>query len=224
MIPARERVLGLYLQLADAQASEAVQPRNGAFDGPAEGARAGAVWQARVRRSPGGCLARAEVGGTCRGRSRGPRRAFRAVDGVARRSRPRPGSCRARAAVGWCLPPGRARSTGLGPLLGPGVRPGRGTSRSPPSTSRVGSSTAASSAGARAAGPRRRPRSRPPDAARRRQQVTPEPRASKRQSALSSTLTSRPSGERNCHPVLLEPQRERSHPGVPRRRWIALRR
>jgi hypothetical protein len=46
MIPARERVLRLYLQLADAQASEAVQPRNGAFDGPADGARAGAVWLA----------------------------------------------------------------------------------------------------------------------------------------------------------------------------------
>ncbi|MDQ0405181.1 hypothetical protein J2S50_003730 [Streptomyces sp. DSM 40167] len=31
---------------ADAQASEAVQPRNGAFDDPAEGAQAGAVWLA----------------------------------------------------------------------------------------------------------------------------------------------------------------------------------
>lgn len=65
----------------------------------------------------------------------------------------------------WCLLPGRARSTGLGPLLGPGVRPGRGTSRSPPSTSEAGSSIAASSAGARAVGPRRRPRSRRPGVA-----------------------------------------------------------
>ncbi|CAL9636666.1 hypothetical protein SUDANB23_06209 (plasmid) [Streptomyces sp. enrichment culture] len=61
------------------------------------------------------------------------------------------------------LLPGRAWSTGLGPLVGFCVRPGRGRNRSSPGTSPAGSSTAACSA-AGAASPRHRPRSRPPDA------------------------------------------------------------
>ncbi len=65
----------------------------------------------------------------------------------------------------WCLLPGRARSTGLGPLLGPCVRPGRGRSRSTPGTSPAGSSTAACSAAIGAAGPRCLPRSRLPGGA-----------------------------------------------------------
>jgi hypothetical protein len=39
----------------------------------------------------------------------------------------------------WCLLPGRTRSTGLGPLLGPAERPACGWSRSPPGTSRAAS-------------------------------------------------------------------------------------
>ena len=60
----------------------------------------------------------------------------------------------------WCLLPGLARSTGLGPLLGPAERPGRDWSRSPPGTSRSAWPPAASRAGARGAGPRRPPGSR----------------------------------------------------------------
>lgn len=41
-----------------------------------------------------------------------------------------------------CLLPGRARSTGLVPLLGPCLRPGRGKNRSPPAASPADSSTA----------------------------------------------------------------------------------
>ncbi len=44
----------------------------------------------------------------------------------------------------WCLLPGRARSTGLGPLWGRVERPGRGWSRSPPETSPAVWPTAAS--------------------------------------------------------------------------------
>ena len=65
----------------------------------------------------------------------------------------------------WCLLPGRARSTGLGPLWGPVGPRERARSRSPPSTSPAGPSTAASPAAPRAADPRRRPRFRPPGAA-----------------------------------------------------------
>lgn len=60
----------------------------------------------------------------------------------------------------WCLLPGRARSTGLGPLLGRAERPGRGKSRSPPATSRAVSPLAAWPAARREAGPRRLPHSR----------------------------------------------------------------
>ncbi len=41
--------------------------------------------------------------------------------------------------VGWCLPPGRARSTGPGLLLGPGGRPARARSNGPASSARSSS-------------------------------------------------------------------------------------
>jgi hypothetical protein len=57
----------------------------------------------------------------------------------------------------WCLLPGRARSTGLGPPLGPVGPPGHERNRSPPATSRASSPPAASSTARRPAGPTRRP-------------------------------------------------------------------
>lgn len=56
--------------------------------------------------------------------------------------------------------PGRARSTGLGPLLGRAERPGRGKSRSPPATSRAVSPLAAWPAARHGADPRHQPHSR----------------------------------------------------------------
>ncbi len=61
--------------------------------------------------------------------------------------------------------PGRARSTGLGPLLGLVERPAHGWSRSPPETSGAASQRATSVAGRREGGPTRRPRSKRPAAA-----------------------------------------------------------
>ncbi len=65
----------------------------------------------------------------------------------------------------WCLLPGRARSSGLGPLWGPAGPRGRARNRSPPGTGSACPSTAASPAAPRGAGPGRRPRPMRPAAA-----------------------------------------------------------
>lgn len=140
-----------------------------------------------LRRSRAGCRVPTAVAATCHGRNRGRRRACPVVCVIARRRRiPRTLSSRGRSWVTslrtppvsdtasgmpwlsvrtWCLLPGRARSTWLGPLPSLCGPPGRGRSRSPPSTGPVASPTAASSAAPGAVGPTPRPRSRPPGAA-----------------------------------------------------------
>ncbi len=151
---------------ADAETAEAVQPGDGPLDDPAVDAEAGAVWDAaagdhrfdalrpdetavfvvvvaavgqqRVRSSPGS----SDQAGD--GRDLGEQGSswvtslrFPPVSDTAS-GMPCP-STRT-----WCLLPGRARSTGLGPLLGRVERPGRGWSRSPPATSPAAWPSAAS--------------------------------------------------------------------------------
>lgn len=67
--------------------------------------------------------------------------------------------------VTWCLEPGRARPTGLGPVLGRPDGPGGGSRRSPPWTSRASRPGAVRSAAPGAGRPRPRPRVSPTAAA-----------------------------------------------------------
>jgi hypothetical protein len=67
--------------------------------------------------------------------------------------------------ITWCFEPGRARSTGLGPVLGRPSSPGCASRRSPPWTSPKRPRRAARPAAIRAAAARYRPRASPAAAA-----------------------------------------------------------
>jgi hypothetical protein len=153
---------------ADPQSVAAVQPGDGALDHPTEDAQAGAVLPASFGDHRGNASRPDEAPVLVVVVAPVSEQGIRAPTGPANDTDDRRGLVEQGQQLGtslrlppvsdtasgmpwpsvrtWCLLPGRARSTGLGSLLGLCGPPGRERSRSPPATSRASSLPAASPA------------------------------------------------------------------------------
>ncbi len=165
---------------ADARAAEVFEPGEGAFDGPADGAQAGAVFEAAAGDDGGDAAGAAqaavlvvvvaavgvELAGRCGGLPTAPRIGGMASSGgiswvTSLRwppvSVPASGVPWA-SVIRWCSEPSLRRSTGLGPVWSPSLRARRWVESTSAADSSSRQRPAVRRAGVRAAAARHRPR------------------------------------------------------------------